>query len=74
MSQAEKRDTFARLTGYRTSEQFDIDNPARKHYRDQLGELRFDRVVGDEKPIVYFRTILTRDAKVPSGTSSDAGV
>lgn len=71
MSQTEKRETFARLTGYRTSEQFDIDNPARKHYRDQLGELRFDRVVGDEKSMAYFRTILTRDATVPSGTSSD---
>jgi cyclic pyranopterin phosphate synthase len=73
MSQTEKRETFAQLTDYRTSERFDLDNPARKHYRDQLGELRFDRVVGDERPIAYFRTILARDAEVPSGVSSDAG-
>ncbi|MFE4514691.1 radical SAM protein [Kitasatospora sp. NPDC056783] len=61
MSLDEKRETFKRLTGYRDSEQFDIDNPNRKHYRDQLGELRFDKVVGEEKSIAHFRTILTRE-------------
>lgn len=72
MSPTEKRDCFARLTEYRTSPRFDIDNPARKHYRGQLGELRFGRVVGDGKPIDYFRTVLKRDTTVQSGMSSDA--
>jgi cyclic pyranopterin phosphate synthase len=60
MSLKEKRETFARMTGYRDSPQFDIDFPDRRHYRPQLGELRFDRVVGPEKQIVYFKSILTR--------------
>ncbi|MFI1865684.1 radical SAM protein [Streptomyces jumonjinensis] len=61
MALDEKRETFKRLTGYRDSDQFDIDNPNRKHYRDQLGELRFDKVVGEQKSIAHFRTILTRE-------------
>ncbi|MPZ81906.1 MAG: hypothetical protein GEV28_16535 [Actinophytocola sp.] len=60
MSLDEKRETFARMTGYRDSPQFDIDFPNRRHYRPQLGELRFDRVVGEQKQIAHFRTILTR--------------
>jgi cyclic pyranopterin phosphate synthase len=71
MSLDEKRETFRRLTGYRSSEQFDLDNPDRKHYRDQLGELRFDRVVGQERPIVHFETVLRGQggASAPSGAA-----
>lgn len=60
MSLDEKRQTFARLTGYRDSRQFDIDNPDRQHYRPQLGELRFDKVVGPQQPIAFFETIKPR--------------
>lgn len=60
MSLDEKRETFARLTGYRDSPQFDIDNPDRQHYRPQLGELRFDKVVGPQQPIAFFETIKPR--------------
>ena len=60
MSYDEKLATIKQLTGYRDSSQFDADHPDRKHYRDQLGELRFDRVVGEQKPIAHFRTILKR--------------
>lgn len=60
MSLAEKRDTFRRLTGYRDSPQSDIDNPDRQHYRPQLGELRFDKVVGPQKSIAFFETIKPR--------------
>ncbi|MBE1875730.1 radical SAM protein [Myceligenerans pegani] len=75
MSLSEKRDTFARLTGYRDSKQFDVDNPKRRHYRDQLGELRFDKVVGKEKSIAYFQTILTRTAteETPGGAVAAGG-
>jgi len=62
MSLDEKRETFRRLTGYRSSELFDRDNPGRRHYREQLGELRFDRVVGEQRPIAHFETVLRRDA------------
>lgn len=61
MSLDEKRETIAHLTGYRDSPQFDVDFPNRRHYRPQLGELRFDRVVGEQKQIAHFRTILTRE-------------
>lgn len=61
MSLDEKRETFARLTGYRDSPAFDRDFPDRRHYRPQLGELRFDQVVGPQKPIVHFQNILTRE-------------
>lgn len=61
MSYEEKLATIKRLTNYRESEQFDVDFPNRRHYRPQLGELRFDRVVGEQKQIVHFREILTRD-------------
>ena len=61
MSYDEKLATVKRLTDYRESEQFEVDFPNRRHYRPQLGELRFDRVVGDQKQIVHFRDILTRD-------------
>ena len=57
----EKRALFAQMTGYRESPQFEEDFPNRRHYRPQLGELRFDRVVGESKEIAHFRTILTRD-------------
>lgn len=60
MSLAEKRAIFARLTGYRDSPQFDIDNPDRQHYQPQLGELRFDKVVGPQQPIAFFETIKPR--------------
>lgn len=61
MSYEEKLATVKQLTSYRESEQFDIDFPDRRHYRPQLGELRFDKVVGPQKEIVHFREILTRD-------------
>lgn len=61
MSHEEKLATIKQLTDYRESEQFDVDFPNRRHYRPQLGELRFDRVVGEQKQIVHFREILTRD-------------
>jgi len=54
MSLDEKRQTMSRLMNYRDSPQFDIDNPDRQHYRPQLGELRFDSVVGPQKEIVHF--------------------
>ncbi|ONI87336.1 hypothetical protein ALI22I_23220 [Saccharothrix sp. ALI-22-I] len=56
----EKRALFAQMTGYRESPQFEEDFPNRRHYREQLGELRFDKVVGPQKPIVHFQSILTR--------------
>lgn len=61
MTYDEKLATIKQLTGYRDSAQFEADFPNRKHYRDQLGELRFDRVVGEQKSITHFRTILARD-------------
>lgn len=65
MSLDEKRETLGRLAGYRDSERFDVDNPNRRHYRDQLGELRFDKVVGQERSMSYFKTIL-KGARVES--------
>jgi cyclic pyranopterin phosphate synthase len=61
MSYDQKLETIKYLTEYRDSQQFDIDFPNRRHYRPQLGELRFDKVVGKQKQIVHFREILTRD-------------
>lgn len=60
MSYEEKLATIKHLTDYRESEQFEEDFPNRRHYRPQLGELRFDSVVGPKKEIVQFREILTR--------------
>jgi cyclic pyranopterin phosphate synthase len=61
MSYEEKLATIKHLTDFRESDQFDVAFPDRHHYRDQLGELRFDKVVGEQKPIVHFQEILTRD-------------
>jgi GTP 3',8-cyclase len=61
MPYEEKLDTIRHLTDYRDGDQFDVDFPQRRHYRPQLGELRFDKVVGPKKEIVHFRQILTRD-------------
>ncbi|MQA97703.1 MAG: radical SAM protein [Streptosporangiales bacterium] len=69
----EKRETFKRLTGYRDSPQFDIDFPDRRHYRPQLGELRFDKVAGSARQIVFFEDILTRDKTVPVVQESACG-
>jgi GTP 3',8-cyclase len=71
MSYEEKLTTIRQLTGYRESDQFDTDFPDRRHYRPQLGELRFDKVVGPQKEIVHFREILTRDKLMASGASDD---
>jgi GTP 3',8-cyclase len=60
MSYEEKLATIRHLTDYRESLQFDVDFPNRRHYRPQLGELRFDKVVGPQKEIVHFRGIMTR--------------
>ncbi|CAO5251598.1 GTP 3',8-cyclase MoaA [Frankia sp. AgKG'84/4] len=60
MNYEEKLATFKRLTDYRESDQFEKDFRDRVHYRAQLGELRFDSVVGPEKDIVEFRDILAR--------------
>lgn len=61
MSYEEKLATIKQLTDYRDGPQFDLDFPDRRHYRAQLGELRFDKVVGPQKPMAYFREILTRE-------------
>jgi GTP 3',8-cyclase len=61
MPYEEKLATIRQLTDYRESDQFDADFPDRHHYRPQLGELRFDKVVGPQKEIVHFQEILTRD-------------
>jgi len=61
MSYDEKLATFKRLTDYRDGDQFYVDFPNRRHYRPQLGELRFDKVVGPSKEIIHFRDILTRE-------------
>jgi GTP 3',8-cyclase len=61
MPYEEKLATIRHLTGYRESDLFDADFPGRRHYRPQLGELRFDKVVGPQKEIVHFREILTRE-------------
>ncbi len=61
MSYEEKLATIRQLTDYRDGPRFDVDFPDRRHYRPQLGELRFDKVVGPQKQIVHFREILTRD-------------
>ncbi|GAA2001244.1 radical SAM protein [Catenulispora subtropica] len=61
MSYEEKLATITHLTDYRDGDQFDVDFPDRRHYRPQLGELRFDKVVGPKKEIVHFREIMTRD-------------
>lgn len=58
MSYAEKLDTIKRLTDYRESDAFDVDFPNRHHYRPQLGELRFDKVVGPSREIHHFRDLL----------------
>lgn len=70
----EKRDIFARLTSYRDSLQFNVDSPDRRHYRAQLGELRFDKVVGPQQPIVYFRDIRVRSTShhAKDGDACDA--
>lgn len=71
MSYEEKLATIKQLTGYRESQQFDIDFPDRRHYRPQLGELRFDKVVGPQKEIVHFREILTRDKLMAANVADD---
>jgi cyclic pyranopterin phosphate synthase len=71
MSYREKLQTITRLTDYRDGEQFDVDFPGRRHYRPQLGELRFDKVVGPQKEIVHFREILTRDKLLASQAADD---
>lgn len=74
MSYEEKLETFKRLTGYRDSPQFDEDFPDRKHYRPQLGELRFDKVAGPARQIVFFKDILTRDQTQPvQGSACSTG-
>lgn len=72
MSYEEKLATITRLTDYRDSDQFDADFPGRRHYRPQLGELRFDRVVGPQKQIVHFREILTRDRMIQAAAGEGA--
>ena len=71
MPYEEKLQTITRLTDYRDSEQFDMDFPGRRHYRPQLGELRFDKVVGPQKEIVHFREILTRDKLMATRAADD---
>lgn len=71
MSYEEKLATITRLTDYRESDQFDVDFPDRRHYRPQLGELRFDKVVGPKKEIVHFREILTRDQLMARQAADD---
>jgi GTP 3',8-cyclase len=56
----EKTRILSERTSYRASSKFDQDFPARKHYRAQLGELRFDKVVGEERSIGYFEDILEK--------------
>lgn len=46
------------LTSYRESKEFEKDFARRRHYRGQLGELRFDRVVGDALPVEHFEKII----------------
>lgn len=71
MSYEEKLETIKYLTDYRESLQFDVDFPNRRHYRPQLGELRFDKVVGPKKEIVHFREILTREELVRQGADDE---
>lgn len=67
----EKLETIKYLTDYRESSQFDVDFPNRRHYRPQLGELRFDKVVGPKKEIVHFREILTREELMRQGADDE---
>jgi GTP 3',8-cyclase len=71
MSYEEKLSTIKYLTDYRESDQFEADFPGRRHYRPQLGELRFDKVVGPKKEIVHFREILTREKLLASRAADD---
>ena len=70
MTLDEKRDLFAQLIERRDNPQAESSRPERKHYRDQLGELRFDRVVGAERPIAHFESIL----RTPASAETEAGV
>lgn len=69
MSYDEKLATIRRLTDYRDGDQFDVDFPNRRHYRPQLGELRFDKVVGPSKEISHFRGILTTEPTGGAGNN-----
>lgn len=56
----EKVRILQHLTGYRESEQFERDYANRKHYRAQLGELRFDRGADMPRSIEYFQSLLAK--------------
>jgi len=60
MSYEEKLSTITRMVEYRESGQIDKDYPDRRHYRPQLGDLRFARAGGAPKPMVHFQTIMPR--------------
>ena len=62
MTYEEKLETIASLLEYRESNQIDADFPNRRHYRPQLGDLRFEKAGGDAKEIVYFETIMVRSS------------
>jgi len=54
----EKTKILSDLTSYRESSRLALDYPGRRHYRDQLGELRFGKVVSTPHSIDYFKNLL----------------
>ncbi len=59
----EKTKILGELMAYRESPKLSADYPNRKHYRAQLGEMRFDKVAGCPRGIEFFYSLLQEDFK-----------